>query len=143
MTRVGGDLNLLREIAGLFLKECPGLMTQIQDAIVAGDASRLRRAAHTLKGAVGNFGAIPTFEAALKLEMMGQSGDLHAAKEACLALEAEIASLKPAMTEAGQMIALPREVKLVIYLPRGKKLPKFSEDFGSLETFQFCYEPEA
>jgi two-component system, sensor histidine kinase and response regulator len=69
MDRVGGDENLLREIAGLFLEEYPGLVREMEAAISTGDPDRLQRAAHTLKGSLGTLGAEKAFPIALDLEM--------------------------------------------------------------------------
>lgn len=77
LERVGGDEELLREIAVLFLEDCPSLMTKIEQAIAAGDAHNLERAAHSLKGSVANFGSDPAYEAAFDLEQIGRSKNLE------------------------------------------------------------------
>jgi hypothetical protein len=59
-----------------------------------------------LKSSVANFAARGTFDAALKLEMMGRQGDLRYAEEACTALEEEIERLKPALETLGRGVAL-------------------------------------
>jgi HPt (histidine-containing phosphotransfer) domain-containing protein len=53
---------------------------------------------HTLKGEVGNFGARAAFQAALKVEMLGRSGNLEGIEPAWAALEAEVQRLLPALT---------------------------------------------
>src|ERR1700676_33856 len=73
LSRVGGDLELLREIAILFLDECPRALLEIQRALAAEDAVKLENAAHSLKGSVANFGASAAVAAALRLEQMGRS----------------------------------------------------------------------
>src|SRR5262249_23772230 len=57
LKRTGGDAQLLQELVQMFLQECPGLLTEIHAAIAAHDAPKLRRASHTLKGAIGTFAA--------------------------------------------------------------------------------------
>ena len=57
LSRVGGDEDLLREIAGLFLDDYPNLVEKIKQALAANDARGLERASHSLKGSVANFGA--------------------------------------------------------------------------------------
>jgi HPt (histidine-containing phosphotransfer) domain-containing protein len=95
LERLGGDEQLLGEIAGLFLSDYPGMMEQIREAVVRRDSNALHHAAHTLKGAVANFCADAPFESAYKLERMGREGDLAGAEEAVSELERQMQSLKP------------------------------------------------
>ena len=95
LSRVGGDEDLLREIAGLFLEDYPVLVAKIQQAIEAQDANGLERASHSLKGSVANFGAEPTYKAALVLEQIGRSQDLTNVRAAYLELESSLAKLEP------------------------------------------------
>jgi signal transduction histidine kinase/CheY-like chemotaxis protein len=99
LARVEGDMELMREIIGLFLDEYGNLMEEIRDSIKAGDAKKLERAAHTLKGMVGNFGAERAQKAALKLEKIGREGGLDGAEEAFHELEREVERLKKALDE--------------------------------------------
>lgn len=98
LDRVDGNRELLQEIIGLFFDEIPGLLSTIQETITHYDARGLERAAHTLKGAVGNFNAKGAHGAALRLEMMGRSGDLTNVKEAYSELEKEVTHLGDALT---------------------------------------------
>lgn len=86
LDRVGGDSQLLEEIAKLFLDNTPKLLEQIRQAVADRDALALSRSAHALKGSVGNFGADAAFQAAFRLEEMGRSGELAGADEAYAAL---------------------------------------------------------
>lgn len=95
LERVGGDEELLREIARLFLDECPRLMGHIREAIDAGDTRRLEREAHSLKGSVANFGAEPVVQAALALEVIGRSGNLSDAQEGFRQLSQSVDVLRP------------------------------------------------
>ncbi len=97
LARFGSDRELLQEIVALFLDEAPRLRSEIRASITRRDAKALERAAHTLKGAVGNFGARSASEAALRLEVMGRDGDFAKAAEACVELEKEIARLERAL----------------------------------------------
>jgi two-component system sensor histidine kinase/response regulator len=97
LDRVEGDTNLLQEILGLFFDEIPGLMSEIQEPIARGDAQALERAAHTLKGCVGTFGAKGAYDLALTLETMGRGENLAEAKNTYAKLEAEIAQLTGAL----------------------------------------------
>jgi len=93
LSYVDGDLGLLQEMAETFLADYPPRLAELQVAIATGDSQALMRAAHSLKGGVASFAAKPTYEAALRLEMMGHSGDLSQARDAYAALEAELARL--------------------------------------------------
>jgi two-component system, sensor histidine kinase and response regulator len=68
--------DLLRSIAGLFVKHSPRTMAEIGNAISEHDAVRLHAAAHTLKGSVGNFVRNGACDIAAQLEQKGRSGDL-------------------------------------------------------------------
>ncbi|MDP8990767.1 MAG: Hpt domain-containing protein [Acidobacteriota bacterium] len=87
LSRVGDDLELLREIAVLFMDECPRALLEIQQAIAGEDAAKLENAAHSLKGSVANFGAPAALAAAFRLEQMGRARQLVEAPEALRALE--------------------------------------------------------
>jgi len=101
---VDGDRDLLREVVSLFLEEYPGLMGEMENAICGGDALRLNRAAHSLKGSVGNFGARAAFDLAFSLEKMGKGSDLGGAAPAFAALSREMERLGKALAEfAGDM----------------------------------------
>jgi signal transduction histidine kinase/DNA-binding response OmpR family regulator len=97
LQRVLGDRDLLRELIGLFLEACPGQLAAIRAAVSAGDAGALERAAHAFKGSVGHFAARDAFELALRLELMGQKGELEGAPETCSALEVAVERLRPAL----------------------------------------------
>jgi signal transduction histidine kinase/CheY-like chemotaxis protein len=94
LKRVQGNHELLRTIVGLFFAETPVLLAQIRNAVGRHNSQELERAAHTLKGSVGVFGAQGAVAAALRLEMLGQSGDFTEAEGAYAALEWEIARLE-------------------------------------------------
>jgi CheY-like chemotaxis protein len=103
LSRVAGRQELLRQLAHLFVKECPKSMAEIRQAITAADAPRLRRAAHTLKGSADCFAAKPIVTAAFRLELMGRDGDLSHAEEALLALEKEVDRLLPLLDARAQL----------------------------------------
>jgi two-component system, sensor histidine kinase and response regulator len=97
LERIGGDQQLLEEIAGLFLQEYPELLDSMRQALAAGDATRLERAAHSLKGSASNFGAYACVEAALELERRARSLDLDRAPETLATLELRLAALHDAL----------------------------------------------
>jgi PAS domain S-box-containing protein len=90
---VDGNRRVLRELVRLFLADCPRRLAEIKEAIRRGDAGALGRAAHTLKGSVGNFAAKSAFAAAQRLEIMSGDIDLENVDKACVTLESELALL--------------------------------------------------
>jgi HPt (histidine-containing phosphotransfer) domain-containing protein len=92
--RVGGDVDLLKEIAGVFLDDCPRSLAELRDAAARGDCVGAERAAHGLKGAASNFGAGHVVAAALRIEQMGRAGKLDDFAPALESLEAALAALR-------------------------------------------------
>ncbi len=102
LSRVGGDSELLQEMAQLFLEECPSQMEAIREAVQKRDPRAIERSAHSLKGSVGNFGATAAQEAAATLETLGRAGDLQSVESALSSLESAIRSLQPEMYSLAQ-----------------------------------------
>ena len=95
LSRVGGDVELLREVVGLFLEDYPQSLDLIRDAVARGDQSGLERHAHSLKGSVSTFGAQEAFDAAQVLEKQGRTGDLSSAQTSLERLEQALTALRP------------------------------------------------
>jgi PAS domain S-box-containing protein len=95
LSRVGGDVDLLKEVIELFLDDYPGTFEKIKGAVASSDASALEHHAHSLKGSVSTFGANRAFEAAFALEKQGRSRDLSAAQEGLSQLEQALEALRP------------------------------------------------
>jgi two-component system sensor histidine kinase/response regulator len=93
LARVGGSQELLREVIGLFLEDCPKLLAAVGDAVRRGDTEAVYRASHTLKGSVGNFDAHNAMQIAQRLEARAREGNLEAATTIFAALEVEINAL--------------------------------------------------
>ena len=97
LEQVAGDLELLREIAGLFLQDAPRWLADIRNGIARRDSDTLERAAHTLKGAISTFGVEQAHQLALRLEQMGRGHDFTGAEDVCRQLEQELNRLQPAL----------------------------------------------
>lgn len=95
LSRVGGDAELLKEIAALFLEEYPNALAEIRAAAARGDPKGVEHAAHGLKGSVANFGAQAAVDAAFQLEQMGRAGDLSRVREAIETLALALDALHP------------------------------------------------
>jgi two-component system, sensor histidine kinase and response regulator len=99
LTRVGGNPTLLAEI----LQMCPGefarLMKELQSAVSQKDTNRIRLAAHTLKGTLGNLSAASAYEAVLRLEQMGRTGDLGSVEEAWILVQQQVERVQMAVAK--------------------------------------------
>jgi CheY-like chemotaxis protein/HPt (histidine-containing phosphotransfer) domain-containing protein len=67
-------LSMTREVVGLFIADAPRRLEAIGLAITAGDTEELSRAAHALKGAAGNIGAVAIQAACAALEADAKTG---------------------------------------------------------------------
>ncbi|HVW02915.1 MAG TPA: response regulator [Planctomycetaceae bacterium] len=97
LRHAGGELELLQELAAVFLKESPRMLTELRDAVAARDAQRVNRAAHTLKGAVATLGAPAARDLAFQLEQLGAKGELDSAADRMPEFEAIIDKLRSAL----------------------------------------------
>ncbi|HJQ26798.1 MAG TPA: response regulator [Blastocatellia bacterium] len=93
-----GDTGLIREIITLFLRQCPDVLSQLREAVGAGDGSALERTAHSLKGSAGYFQAGAVIESARRLEVMGRAGRLMDAPAELSLLEKAMAALGSALS---------------------------------------------
>jgi len=97
LARMDGDWELFREVNEIFAVDSRTMVAAIHDAIAARDGRGLNRAAHTLKGALGNFSARSAMELTLQLEGLGRSGEFTGAWERYAALETELERLREAL----------------------------------------------
>ncbi len=95
LSRVGGDEALLAELAGLFLDEYPQLLEEVRLGIDGMDAPAVERAAHQLKGLLGQFGAEAARDTAWHLELAGKQANLDVAKRVSEELRELMDLLKP------------------------------------------------
>jgi HPt (histidine-containing phosphotransfer) domain-containing protein len=93
LARVGGDLDLLREIAALFLSESAPALRALRSAVAARDAVAIERKAHELKGSIATFGGGAAFQDALELELKGRTRDLQQLDWTMQRFEASLACL--------------------------------------------------
>jgi two-component system, sensor histidine kinase and response regulator len=95
LARVGGDAQLLAEIAALFLKDLPRGLGELRKAVAARDAAGIERHAHSLKGSVSNFGAQEARDAAQDLETQARTGSLDNIDASLSKLDHALALLRP------------------------------------------------
>ena len=99
LARVEDDRELLTKMVQLFARQSVKLQGEIETAIARNDGPTLERAAHKLKGSLGNFGARKAAETAQWLEVSGRQGELAGAETACAELNEEMARLRGALME--------------------------------------------
>jgi signal transduction histidine kinase/DNA-binding response OmpR family regulator len=97
-SRIPGGDGKLKQMAQLLFDECPTMMKDIREAISAGDAPGVQRAAHTLKGSADVFGAVCVVEVAERIELMGHRGDLHDVHKVMPQLDRQVSRLQSALS---------------------------------------------
>jgi len=73
--RLEGDMELLRDLAALYIKEYPVQLERLQSAVLSSDIPRIQRAAHKIKGTATSFAAAPAVELARELVGANDFGD--------------------------------------------------------------------
>jgi CheY-like chemotaxis protein len=90
---LAGNRDLAAKLARLFLETTPGRREKLRRAVEAKDASGIVRGAHLFAGTVGQLGAEPVREAALRLEELGRTGNFAEAVAAFEAFEQRLGRL--------------------------------------------------
>ncbi len=73
------DAPFLVELIDVYLSDSPDQIGQMRAGLEAGDAERVRRAAHSLKSNSASFGANRLAGATRELEMIAKAGTLEGA----------------------------------------------------------------
>ena len=98
MEMFDGDMDLFREIAGLFVKEFPDKADQIRDAIKKGDGEGVVQGAQNLKDSAGSLGADEILGLSSRLEALAHEDRLSdveiVLEELAVAFEVLKSSLK-------------------------------------------------
>lgn len=81
LARTGDDLELLKELAQIFIDECPLRLAEMRAALANADLTSLQRAAHKLKGEAGTFNCALLVDAAVKIEGAAHAGQRKEAAE--------------------------------------------------------------
>jgi len=89
-----GDEELLVEILEAFQTETPKNVATIRQALGAGDARSLHRAAHTLKNSCYNIGAQATGDLAFQLERLGKDASFDQVPPLLEQLELEMGRIE-------------------------------------------------
>jgi len=87
---VDGDRELMIELINMFLEELPDTMSNLESCVQNANAEDIERKSHTLKGALGNFGADKAVELSFALEKAGRFNELKNASDTLNALQSEM-----------------------------------------------------
>jgi HPt (histidine-containing phosphotransfer) domain-containing protein/CheY-like chemotaxis protein len=93
--QVGRDENLMREIIDLFLAEAPAQVSELREAIAAGDFERSARTAHTIKGSLATLHAQQARSDAHRLESASRAANIAQCRESLECLEHDLEILEP------------------------------------------------
>ena len=93
------DRELEVEIINLFLDECVGQVTEMQEALASGDWPLLSRVAHTIKGSLGSLHALRSRSYAQDLELAAKRGEGGICGPLLEKLMGELAALRPELIQ--------------------------------------------
>lgn len=99
LRRTLGKVEILNDMARMFISDSPVVLERMRLAIASGDAKSLGGEAHRIKGSAGIFDARAVVDQASRLEAIGRSGDLTDA-HACLAqFECDLGALSSSLQD--------------------------------------------
>jgi HPt (histidine-containing phosphotransfer) domain-containing protein len=90
--------DFVKQLVAAFLEEAPVMLDDMRAALAAGEAEKLRRAAHSFKGNCNTFGALGLAAKARELELGGLDRALAAGPQAIESLAQEYARVAAALT---------------------------------------------
>jgi two-component system, sensor histidine kinase and response regulator len=93
LDRLDDDRTLLAELLEIFRREYPDNLQAAQQAINAKRPADLKRAGHTLKGALANLSATNASALAAELESIGRASDVTGAQAVFTRLVAELGNV--------------------------------------------------
>ncbi|MBW3581810.1 MAG: Hpt domain-containing protein [Euryarchaeota archaeon] len=91
--------GFLAEIYGVFLEDADERLDHIRTGLAEGDADKVAKAAHALKGASGGVCASTLSTLLQAIEQAGRAGDLTAARDGLEAVEAEYSRVRAAIAD--------------------------------------------
>jgi signal transduction histidine kinase/DNA-binding response OmpR family regulator len=97
---VGGNVKLLARVRDAFMSQSPRLIDAMRDAIAQRNSDVLYRSAHTLKGAISNFGMGEALDASIQIERAGRDADFARASTLLPTLEVAVRELEERMSAA-------------------------------------------
>jgi HPt (histidine-containing phosphotransfer) domain-containing protein len=98
LVRLDGDTELWNEIREIWLEDIQNLLGAVRTALEARSSDGLRRAAHAIKGASANVGAVRMAAVAREMEHAAMDADWEALGAAMRTLSAETDSARTALS---------------------------------------------
>lgn len=102
LIHVDGDVELLSELAMMFLQDYARLIGDSRRSITELDCPVLERLAHTLRGRLAFFGIRNLQDQCMELEKMGRDKDLSRAMPLLLSIESGLEPVLPEFRELAQ-----------------------------------------
>lgn len=97
MARLGGDTDLMSELAGMFVTQLPELLGEAEKGLQAPDTGAAVTPAHTLKGLLAQFGAEDAHLLAKDLELAAKQNRRDDSLALLERLKAACAEVLPAL----------------------------------------------
>lgn len=94
-----GDSEFLRELIAIYLSDTPKQLAKLEEAVTRQEADLVVRAAHTIKGSSGNFGAADFARLAQEMEAHGKSNNLAAVAAALPEFKKKFAQVAAALKQ--------------------------------------------
>src|SRR6266567_2203639 len=107
LDRVDGDMQLLGEVTGLFLRSCGDLMASAREAMANGDTGGFAYDIHTLHGMLRSLSAGAAQEAAGKLQELDLKKEREKAQAIYALLDQEVQALKAELAKLTSETAVP------------------------------------
>lgn len=100
LDRMGGDKELMEEMASLYMEDIVELTHKLDIALKAQDFSEIARMAHSIKGLSSNFGAHICVDKALKMENTANTHEMTGLDTMFKGLKSEIDKVIQALKQA-------------------------------------------
>ena len=99
LENMGGDEGLFKEVLVIYQGEASRKMSDLHTAIEESDSEGIRFAAHSLKGASANIGAVTVQKIASEIEIAGRDKQISAVTELVDRLHEELSRLDSAIAD--------------------------------------------
>jgi CheY-like chemotaxis protein/HPt (histidine-containing phosphotransfer) domain-containing protein len=83
------DPGIVEDLIRIFRTETPPILLKVKEAVAAGDADKLKLAAHNLKGSSSNFGMMRLAAVSAELEQKARAGSIDGAGDLSVLAERE------------------------------------------------------